>query len=355
VKIGTVLIGEGNPPFVIAEMSGNHGGSLEKALAIVDAAAEAGAHAVKLQTFDADSMTLRAGASEVTVEATHELWGGRSLWELYDEAHTPLEWHEPLFLRAAERGIVCFSSVFDERGIDYLESLGAPAYKIASFECTDLPLVRRAASTGKPLIVSTGMASLEEIQRTVDAARGGGCRDLVLLKCTSNYPAEASDAHLRTISAMREVFGCEVGLSDHTAGVGVAVAGVALGASVVEKHLVRSREDGGVDAGFSLDAAEFRLLVTECRRAWEAVGRVRFGPTDVERASLRYRRSIYVCSDVCAGETFTVENLRRVRPGEGLEPRFLELVLGRAAAVDLRAGSPLRWEHVGAPVLSTSK
>ncbi len=349
VQIGPHPVGREHRPFVIAELSGNHDGRLEQALAIVDAAADAGAHAIKLQTFDADAMTLRSDAPAFRVDADHALWGGRTLWDLYDEGKTPLEWHRALFDRARARGILCFSTPFDERAVEFLETLEPPAYKIASFECTDLPLIRCVAATGRPLIMSTGMATLAEIERAVAAARGAGCTQLVLLKCTSTYPAAPTDTNLRAIPLLRENFGCEVGLSDHTAGIGAAVAAVALGATVVEKHFTISRDAGGVDAAFSLEPPELRALVTETERAWAALGTSHIGPSRAELASRRYRRSVFVAEDVRAGERLTERNLRRVRPGDGLEPRYLDQVLGRVAARDLTAGMPLDWSMVGGP------
>lgn len=349
VKIGSHVIGRDHPPFIIAEMSGNHNSSLEQALQIVDAAAAAGAHAVKLQTFDADSMTLRSDAPAFRVETGHGLWGGQRLWDLYDQAKTPLEWHPVIFERAREHGLLCFSTPFDERAVDYLETLDPPAYKIASFECTDLPLIRHVAATGRPLIISTGMATAQEIQRTVDTACEAGCQQLVLLKCTSTYPAEPTNTNARTLPLLREIFGCEVGLSDHTGGIGAAVSAVALGATVIEKHFTVSRAAGGVDAAFSLEPSEFASLVVETHRAWLSLGTPHIGPSPAELASLRYRRSIFVAEDIRSGEPFTLQNLRRVRPGHGMEPRFLELVLGRSAVCDIAAGTPLSWDLVGGP------
>jgi len=346
MKIGSYTIDRSNPPFVIAEMSGNHNSSLEQALLIIDAAATSGAHAIKLQTFNADSMTLNIDASAFKVEEGHKLWGGKKLWDLYRESETPREWHPALFERAKARGILCFSTPFDEASVDFLEQFDPPAYKIASFECTDLPLIRHAASTGRPLIVSTGMASVEEIRRSVDAIREAGCDQIVLLKCTSTYPADPVDTNARAIPLLRELFDCEVGLSDHTGGIGAAVASVALGASVIEKHFVISRDQGGIDAEFSLESEEFAVLVAESCRAWQSLGMSTIGPSDAEQASLRYRRSIFVAADIRAGEFFTRDNLRRVRPGYGLEPQFFDFVLGRRAAADISLGTPLTWELI---------
>jgi len=345
-SIGHRAIGTDAPPFVIAEMSGNHNQSLERALAIVDAAAQAGAHALKLQTYTADTMTLDIDQGEFRISDPDSLWADTSLYALYQQAHTPWEWHAPIFERAKSHGMLAFSSPFDETAVDFLESLDVPAYKIASFENTDLPLIRKAAATGKPLIISTGMATVAELDESVRAARAAGCRDLILLKCTSTYPASPLNTHLRTIAHMRELFGCEVGLSDHTMGVGAAVAAVALGASVVEKHFTLDRSAGGVDASFSLEPAELASLVTETERAWQALGQVQYGATTAEQKSLVYRRSLYVVRDVAAGEALTRDNVRAIRPGLGLAPRHLDAVLGRAARRPLARGMALDWSMI---------
>lgn len=336
------LIGPGQPPFLIAEMSGNHNQSLERALAIVDAAADSGAHGLKIQTYTADTMTLDLDAGEFHVE--HPLWGGQSLHSLYQQAATPWEWHEPIFRRARERGLIAFSTPFDASAADFLEALEVPAYKIASFENTDLPLIRRVAATGKPLILSTGMATLADLDETVRAAREAGCRHLVLLKCTSTYPATPEHTHLRTIPHLRDSFACEVGLSDHTPGVGAAVASVALGATVIEKHFTLSRAEGGVDAAFSMEPAEFAQLRQETERAWQALGQVHYGPTEGERASMLFRRSLYVTEDMRAGEVFTARNLRAIRPGYGLPPKYLEAMLGKRVNRDVCRGTPATWD-----------
>ncbi|MRR11375.1 pseudaminic acid synthase [bacterium] len=347
IEIAGRAIGRSTPPFVIAEMSGNHNGLLERALAIVDAAADAGAHALKLQTYTADTITLDAEGDEFTITDPASLWAGKTLHSLYDEAHTPWEWHSAIFERARERGVICFSSPFDESAVDFLESLGAPAYKIASFENTHLPLIRYAASTGKPLIISTGMATEAELDEAVCAAREAGCTDLVLLKCTSTYPASPADTNLSTIPAIRERFGCEVGLSDHTMGLAVPLAAVALGATVIEKHFTLSRAEGGVDSAFSLEPTELRDLVEQSERAWQALGEVRYGPTGGEHGSLQFRRSLYVAEDMHAGDAFTSRNLRVVRPGLGLAPKHYDEVLGRTVVRDVRKGTPVSWELLG--------
>lgn len=339
-------IGLGSPPFIIAEMSGNHNQSLERALALVEAAAAAGAHALKLQTYTADTITIDVKADGFVVADLDNLWAGATLHHLYQLAHTPWEWHAPIFKRSRELGMLAFSTPFDESAVDFLETLDVPCYKIASFENIHLPLIRKAAATGKPLIISTGMASIAELDDAVRAAREAGCERLVLLKCTSTYPASPENTHIRTIPHMRELFGCEVGLSDHTMGTGVAVASVALGASVIEKHFTLRRADGGVDSTFSLEPEEMCALVTESHRAWQALGQVTYGPTEVEKASMIYRRSLYVVRDIQAGEIFTRENVRAIRPGNGLPPKQLDTVLGRQAKRSLRKGTALNWDMV---------
>lgn len=342
-KIGHHTIGADAPPFIIAEMSGNHNQSLEVALQIVEAAARAGAHALKLQTYTAETMTLDLSEGEFFIKDPGSLWAGTSLYELYEKAHTPWEWHAPIFARAKALGMLAFSTPFDDSAVDFLESLDVPAYKIASFENTDLPLIRRVAATGKPLIISTGMASIAELDETVRAAREAGCKDLVLLKCTSTYPATPLNSNVRTIPHLRELFGCEVGLSDHSMGVGVSVAAVALGATVVEKHFTLDRSAGGVDASFSLEPSEMASLVVETERAWQAMGQVHYGVTEAERKSLVYRRSLYVTADMAAGDTFSRDNLRTIRPGLGLPPKHIDAVLGRRASAPIKRGTPLDW------------
>ena len=347
MQIGDRPIGASVRPFVVAEMSGNHNQSLDRALAIVDAAADAGADAIKLQTYTADTITLDVAGGDFVIADPNSPWAGRNLHELYRAAYTPWEWHAPIFEHAQRRGLIAFSSPFDESAVDFLETLAAPAYKIASFEAVHLPLIRKAAATGKPLVISTGMATLEEIGDAVDAARGAGCRDLVLLKCTSTYPAPAASTNLRTLIEMRDRFGCEVGLSDHTVGTGAAVAAVALGAVFIEKHLTISRADGGVDSSFSMEPHEFRMLVDESMRAWEALGTISYGPTESDRASVALRRSIYIAEDIPAGTTLSRRHIRVVRPGAGLAPKHFEEVLGRVTTRDARKGTPLTWDLLG--------
>jgi pseudaminic acid synthase len=347
VTIGGRDIGSGSPPLVIAEMSGNHNQSLERAFQIVDAAAFAGAHAVKLQTYTADTITLDVRTDEFYIADENNLWKGNTLHELYKLAHTPWEWHGPIMQRAKLRGLLCFSSPFDESAVDFLESLDVPAYKIASFENNHLPLIRKVAQTGKPMIISTGMASIAELDEAVRTARDAGCSQLVLLKCTSTYPASPRNSNVLTIPHMRELFGCEVGLSDHTMGVGTAIAAVACGASVIEKHFTLSRTDGGVDSAFSLEPAELAALVEESERAWMSLGSVAYGPTEAEMKSLIFRRSLYVAEDMRRGEKFTRRSLRVVRPGKGLHPRYYEQLLGKPVACDVRKGTPVDWSIIG--------
>lgn len=345
-SIADRMVGRDSSPFVIAEMSGNHNQSLERALEIVEAVAKSGAHALKIQTYTPDTMTLDISEREFFIADKKSLWQGKSLYALYGEAMTPWEWHGPIFERARELGLIAFSTPFDATAVDLLEGLGAPCYKIASFENTDLPLIRRVAATGKPMIISTGMATLAELDETVRAAREAGCRDLVLLKCTSNYPATPANTNILTIPHLREMFGCEVGLSDHTMGVGVAVASVALGASVVEKHFTLRRADGGVDSAFSLEPEEMAALVIESERAWQALGEVSYGPTETEKPSLQFRRSLYVCADMKAGDVLTSEVVRAIRPGLGLPTKYLDVVLGKPVKNDVKKGTPVSWDLI---------
>ena len=344
MQIAQHPIGRGAPPFIIAEMSGNHNQSLERAMAIVDAVAASGAHALKLQTYTADTMTLDLEEREFFIDDERSPWKGTSLHQLYQQAHTPWEWHAPIFERARRLGLVAFSTPFDATAVEFLQSLDVPAYKIASFENTDLGLIRKVAETGKPLIISTGMANLAEIDEAVRTARAAGCRDLVLMKCTSSYPASPAASNLVAIPHLRSTFGCEVGLSDHTPGIGVAIAAVALGASVIEKHFTLSRADGGVDAAFSLEPHEFRQLVAGTQAAWEALGEIRLGPTDDERGSLVFRRSLYICADLAAGDLLTPQNLRAIRPGYGLPPKFLGQLLGKRVTRAVKRGTPMAWD-----------
>jgi pseudaminic acid synthase len=347
MKIGGRQIGADHPPFIIAEMSGNHNQSLNRALAIVDAAAKAGAHALKLQTYTADTITLDVGAGEFFISDEKSLWKGSSLHDLYKQAYTPWEWHAQIMERAHSHGMLSFSSPFDETAVDFLETLNVPAYKIASFENNHLPLIRKVASTGKPMIISCGMATVAEIDEAVRTARDNGCKELVLLKCTSTYPATPQNSNVATIPHLRGMFGCEVGLSDHTMGVGAAVAAVALGATVIEKHFTLSRADGGVDSSFSLEPAELNSLVVETERAWQSLGTVKYGATDAEKRSVVYRRSLYIAKDLRAGDLLDETNLRAVRPGLGLAPKFLPALLGKKVTREVKKGTPMSWELIG--------
>jgi N-acetylneuraminate synthase len=347
ITINGRKIGAGHAPFIIAEMSGNHNQSLERALEIVESAAKSGAHALKIQTYTPDTMTLDLDEREFHISDPSNLWTGTSLYELYAQAYTPWEWHKPIFERARQLGIFAFSTPFDDTAVALLESLNVPCYKIASFENTDLPLIRRVAATGKPLIISTGMASIAELDDTVRAAREAGCKDLILLKCTSTYPATASNTNVLTIPHMRELFGCEVGLSDHTMGIGVSIASVALGATVIEKHFTLSRADGGVDSTFSMEPAEMAQLVVEAERAWQALGDISYGPTNAEQKSIAYRRSLYVVKDLKAGDMLTPENVRAIRPGMGLATKYLSVVTGKIVNKDVARGTALGWDLIG--------
>ena len=346
IRIQGRVVGNSSSPFVMAEMSGNHNQSYERAMAIVEAVARSGAHALKLQTYTADTMTLDVREGEFFISDPQSLWRGHSLYELYQKAYTPWEWHEPIFRRCRDSGLIVFSTPFDSTAVHFWERLEVPCYKIASFENSDLPLIRRVAKTGKPLILSTGMASLSDIEEAVSAAREAGCRELLLLKCTSSYPASPEHSHLLTIPHMRATFDCPVGLSDHTLGIGAAVASVALGAVAIEKHVTLQRSDGGVDADFSLEPAELASLVNETSRAWQALGSVTYGVLDEERSSLVFRRSLYVAQDMKAGERFTPETLRIVRPGMGLPPKFYDVLIGKSVAKDVKKGTAVTWELV---------
>lgn len=347
IKIGKHLIGPNRPPFIIAEMSGNHNQSLDRAMALVDAAAKTGVHALKLQTASPDGLTLDVDSPDFLINDPSSPWHGRNLYQLYQDAVTPWEWHEPIFNRCHELGLTVFSSPFELKAVDFLESLEAPCYKIASFELVDLPLIRRAARTGKPIIMSTGMATVSDIQEAVVAARSEGNDQVVLLKCTSSYPATAADAHLATIAHLRDIFGCQVGLSDHTLGIGVPCAAAALGATVIEKHFTLDRNDGGVDASFSLEPEEFASLVVESEKAWASVGGILYGGAEKEKSSVQFRRSLYISENMKAGAALTPENIRIIRPGYGLAPKYYDLLLGRRVNQDLNKGTAMKWEYIG--------
>jgi len=347
LEIAGRKIGPGHRPYIIAEMSGNHNHSLDRALEIVTAAAESGADAVKLQTYTADTITLDHDGPGFVIDDPQSLWNGRRLHELYAEAHTPWDWHTPIMEHAAKLGIHCFSSPFDASAVDFLEGLNVPAYKIASFEMTDLPLVRRVAQTGKPMILSTGMASAAEIGEALDTCRAAGNEQVCILKCTSTYPATPENTNIRTIPNMAETFGCAVGLSDHTMGTGVAVGAVALGAVLIEKHFTLRRADGGVDSAFSLEPQELAAMREETERAWLALGEVTYGGTRAEEGSRQFRRSLYVAEDMAAGDAFTPKNLRSVRPGFGLPPKHLDVLMGKKVNRAVAKGTPVSWDLIG--------
>ena len=333
-------------PFIIAEMSGNHNQSLERAMKIVEAAAETGVDAIKLQTYTADTMTIDKDTDEFFIADKDSLWQGESLYNLYKKAYTPWEWQEKIFRHAEELGLICFSTPFDDTSVDFLEGIGCPIYKIASFENIDLPLIRKVAKTGKPIIASTGMASVAELDEMVRTAKENGCEDLTLLKCTSSYPATPEGTNLRTIPHMKELFKCKVGLSDHTLGIGAAVASIALGATVIEKHFTLSRADGGVDSAFSLEPEEMKLLVRECNTAYQALGEVRYNTPAQEKKSLQFRRSLYIVEDMKKGDILTKKNLRSIRPGLGLAPKYYDVLLGKKVNQDIVKGTAVSWDII---------
>ena len=340
MKIGNYSIGQSHKPFIIAEMSGNHNQSLERALKIIEIAAKSGADAIKLQTYTADTLTINQRGGLFDIEDSTSLWAGRNLYELYQEAYTPWEWHEAMFKCAADNGILCFSTPFDDTAVDFLENLDTPAHKIASFENNHHPLLKKVAKTGKPVIMSTGASTIANLDESVSVLRENGCKDLILLKCTSNYPATPENSNIRTIPHLKELFNCEVGLSDHTMGIGVPIAAVTMGATVIEKHFCLSRAEGGVDSAFSLEPVELKALVIETERAWQSLGKVQYGVQESEKKSLLFKRSIYVVKDIKAGEEFTEENIRVIRPGDGMAPKYYERLLGSLAIKNYIKGVP---------------
>jgi pseudaminic acid synthase len=346
MRIGNNKIGLNHRPFIIAEMSGNHNQSLERALEIVDAAAKTGVHAIKLQTYTADTITLDVSEGDFFIEDNSNLWKGTSLYELYEQAYTPWEWHGPIMKRTNELGMLCFSSPFDETAVDFLEGLNVPVYKIASPEIIHLPLLKKVAATGKPMIISTGMASIAEIDEAVEVIKEAGCEQFVLLKCTSTYPATPENSNVLTIPHMRKLFNCEVGLSDHTMGIGASVAAVAHGATVIEKHFTLNRADGGVDSAFSMEPEEMKQLVIETGRAWQSLGEVNYGPTEAEKPSLIFRRSLYIAQNMKAGDVLTPKNLRCIRPGMGLAPKYYDILLGRKVNMAVKMGTAMSWDLV---------
>ena len=346
IQIGPFKVGKDHPPFIIAELSGNHKSSKKLAIELTEACIDAGAQAIKLQTYTADTMTINCDHDEFRITDEKSLWSGETLYGLYEKAHTPWEWHKDIIDLCKSRGVTCFSSPFDETAVDFLDELGVEAFKVASFENTDVPLIRHIASKGKPTIMSTGMATLEEIETSVRAYREAGGQDLILLQCTSSYPASPKSSNLAAIPDLEKRFDCQVGLSDHTLGIGIPLASVALGGRVIEKHITMSRDNGAVDSAFSLEPHELKAMVEESHRVWESIGDVTYGPTEDDEKSLRYRRSIYVVQDMKAGEVFNEDNTRRIRPGLGLAPVNFEKVLGKKAKQDIKRGSALNWDLV---------
>ncbi|MDB6081699.1 MAG: pseudaminic acid synthase [Chlamydiia bacterium] len=348
ITVGKHTIGMDQPPFIVAEMSGNHNHSLDRALKLVEAAANAGVQAIKLQTYTPDTMTLDIKSFPFLIEDPKSLWNGKTLYELYQEATTPWEWHEPIFRRAKELGLIAFSTPFDATSVDFLESLpdAPPCYKIASLEIVDHDLIAKVASTKKPLIISTGASTLEEIKEAVAVAKAAGCRDLILLKCTSAYPANPQTLNLRTLPHLAQTFDTLVGFSDHSLGIGSAIASIALGGCLIEKHITLARSDGGVDAAFSLEPAEFRMLVTESVNAWKALGKVQYGVENSEKTSFSHRRSLYFVKDLKKGEEITKEHIRAIRPGFGLPPKHLKELLGKKVQKDIKRGDPVKWDGV---------
>lgn len=342
IKIGKRKIGLNHEPFIIAEMSGNHNHCFDRAIEIVEAAAKSGVHALKLQTYTKDTMTINHSKNEFCVDL--DLWKGASLYDLYDKAYTPWEWHEEIFKYAKKLGMIPFSTPFDLTAVEFLEKLNVECYKIASFENTDLRLIEAVCSTGKPVIISTGMMNLNEMDETVRAARSAGCKDLILLKCSSSYPSTPKGTNIATIPHMRKMFGCEVGLSDHSMGTGVAVASVAMGASVIEKHFTLSRSDGGVDSDFSMEPSEMKSMVLESKRAWQSIGSISYGPSKKELNSRKYRRSLYIVEDIKSGSVITEKNMRAIRPGLGLPTKYYDVVLGKKVGRDIERGTALSWD-----------
>lgn len=346
IKINDFIISDETKPFVIAEMSGNHNQSIERAFEIIDAAASAGAHAVKLQTYTADTITLNQNKGLFNISDKNSLWNGKNLYQLYKEAYTPWEWHKELFDYAKKKNLIIFSSPFDESAVDFLETLDCPIYKIASFENNHFPLLKKVAATGKPVIMSTGISNLSDIYKSVNVLKSAGCKELVLLKCTSTYPASPENTNVRTIPVLKEIFKCIIGLSDHTMGIGASIAAISLGARVIEKHFTLRRADGGVDSAFSLEPDELKSLVVESERAFLSLGKIQFDITEAEKKSINFKRSIYVSSDIKKGEVFSEQNLKIVRPGDGLHPEFFEMLIGKKASSDISAGTPVNWNLI---------
>ena len=343
IRIDHFSIGKSHKPFVIAEMSGNHNQSIVKAISIIDAAAAAGAHAVKLQTYTPDTITMKGA---LTISDSKSLWKGEELYDLYQKAYTPWEWHAALFERAREKGIIIFSSPFDTTAVNFLETLNAPAYKIASFENTDWILLKRVAQTGKPVIMSTGVATLADIDESVRVLRANGCKELILLKCTSTYPSSPANSNIVTIPHLEKTFNCITGISDHSMGIGVSTAAVALGARVIEKHFTISRAEGGVDSAFSMEPHEFKMLVESTEQAFLALGEIQMNVQEAEKDSLNYKRSLYVSEDIKEGGLFSEKNIRSVRPALGLHTKYFDVIIGKKAKKNIKKGTPLNWDII---------
>jgi len=341
--IGNYKISQKDKPFIIAEMSGNHNQSLQRALKIVKAAADSGVHMLKLQTYTADTITINSKNNDFFIDDEKSLWKGKNLYELYKEAYTPWEWQEKIIKRSNELGMLCFSTPFDETAVDFLEKINVPAYKISSFENIHLPLIKKVAQTGKPVILSTGLASKKEIEEAVQTLKIGGCEQYALLKCTSAYPALPLNSNILTIPDLRKNFNCEVGLSDHTIGIGASLAAISHGATIIEKHFTLDRNDGGVDSSFSIEPKEMKMLVEESARAWQSLGEIFYGPTESEKNGLNLRRSIYVVNDIVSGEKLSKENIRIIRPGKGLAPKYFDEIIGRKVNKNLKKGTALLW------------
>jgi pseudaminic acid synthase len=346
LTIGNRRIGVEHEPFIIAEMSGNHNKSLNNALKIVQSVADCGAHAIKLQTYTPDTITLDIDSNDFIINDAKSIWNGKKLYELYTLAHTPWEWHEPIIKKAKDLGLAWFSSPFDESAVEFLEELDVPFYKIASFENNHLPLIRKVSSTGKPVIISTGASTLLELDEMVTTARDAGCKNLILLKCTSSYPASPENSNILTIPHLKSIFECEVGLSDHTLGIGASLAAVSHGASLIEKHFTLDRNDGGVDSIFSMEPMEMKNLVIESKNAWQSLGSISYGLSDSEKKSVNFKRSIFISEDMKLGEIFTEKNLRIVRPGNGLHPRYYEKIIGSKVSKKVSKGTALDWNHI---------
>ena len=346
IRIGNHIISENSKPLFIAEMSGNHNQSLIRALSIVDKAAQVGANIIKLQTYTPDTMTLDLKNNDFKIRDKKSLWYNRTLFELYTRGHTPWKWHEKIIKKAKKKKIQCISTPFDESSVDFLEKLKVPAYKIASFENTNIPLITKVAKTKKPIIISTGMATISELHESINLIRKHDNNKIILLKCTSTYPASPKDSNVLTIPHMKKLFNCHVGLSDHTLGIGAAIAAVSHGAKIIEKHFTLNREDGGIDSAFSLEPHEMKMLIKESKVAWESIGKTQYGPTVSERKSLQFRRSLYVSKNVKKGEIIDKNNVKNIRPGNGIPPKYLPVVLGKKFSKNIKIGTPLNWRLI---------